>query len=141
HIWFDVQLWMKATETIRDELIKLDEKHAEYYRTRAAEYVRQLEQLHDEVRTKIASIPEQGRILVTAHDAFGYFGQAYDIKVMGLQGLSTATEAGLKDVTTLRDFLVENKIKAVFVESSVPRKTIQAVVDGAKQKGHALVIG
>ncbi|MDF2723353.1 MAG: periplasmic solute binding protein [Paenibacillus sp.] len=141
HIWFDVRNWISATETVRDELIKLDGAHADLYRANAASYLKQLQQLHEETKVKIASIPEKSRILVTAHDAFGYFGAAYGIRVSGLQGMSTASEAGLKNVSTLRDFLVDNQIKAVFVESSVPKKTIQAVVDGAKEKGHEVKVG
>lgn len=141
HIWFDVRNWMSATEVIRDELVKLDAAHAEEYKNNAAAYLKQLQALHEETKTKIATIPEKSRVLVTAHDAFGYYGDAYGIKVMGLQGISTASEAGLKDVADLRDYLVTNKIKAVFVESSVPKKTIQAVVDGAKKKGHDVKIG
>lgn len=104
-------------------------------------YLAELEKLDAEVAEQIQTIPDQSRVLVTAHDAFGYFGQAYGIKVMGLQGISTASEAGTKDVTDLRDYLVEHKIKAVFIESSVPRKAIDAVIQGAKEKGHELVIG
>ncbi len=141
HIWFDVRNWMSATEVIRDELVKIDAAHAEQYKANASAYLKQLQALHEEVKTNIASIPKASRVLVTAHDAFGYFGAAYDIQVMGLQGISTASEAGLKDVTDLRDYLVDNKIKAVFVESSIPKKTIQAVVDGAKEKGHEVKIG
>lgn len=141
HIWFDVRNWMTATETVRDELIKLDAANANAYRSNAEAYLKKLRELHEETKTKIAQIPEKSRVLVTAHDAFGYFGAAYGIKVTGLQGISTASEAGLKDVSKLRDYLVDNKIKAVFVESSVPKKTIQAVVDGAKEKGHEVKIG
>jgi manganese/zinc/iron transport system substrate-binding protein len=141
HIWFDVRLWMRVTETIRDELAKADPEHAGDYRQRAAVYLKKLTELHEYAKAQIASIPEGGRVLVTAHDAFHYFGGAYGIQVMGLQGISTASEAGTKDVSGLRDYLVEHKIKAVFVESSVPRKTIEAVIDGAKQKGHEVTIG
>ncbi|GAA3409207.1 metal ABC transporter solute-binding protein, Zn/Mn family [Paenibacillus hodogayensis] len=141
HIWFDVRNWISATETVRDELVRLDAAHADEYRKNAEAYLAKLRQLHEETKTKIAQIPEKSRVLVTAHDAFGYFGAAYGIRVMGLQGISTASEAGLKDVSTLRDFLVDNQIKAVFVESSVPKKTIQAVVDGAKKKGHEVKVG
>lgn len=141
HIWFDVRHWMTAAETIRDTLIGYDSVHADAYRNNADAYIKQLEQLHNEVIETIQTIPEQSRVLVTAHDAFGYFGEAYGMQVMGLQGMSTASEAGTKDVSDLRDFLVENNIKAVFIESSVPRKAIDAVIQGAKQKGHELVIG
>ncbi|NEW07038.1 zinc ABC transporter solute-binding protein [Paenibacillus sp. SYP-B3998] len=141
HIWFDVRHWIAATESIRDTLIKHDPANAEEYRTNAEAYLNQLKVLHQEVTDKISTLPEQSRILVTAHDAFGYFGDAYGVKVMGLQGISTASEAGTKDVIDLRDYLVENKIKAVFIESSIPRKAIDAVIQGAKEKGHLLIIG
>lgn len=93
-----------------------------------------LEELDNEVRTKIQEIPEASRVLVTAHDAFGYFGEAYGMKVMGLQGISTAAEYGAKDVSELRDYLVDNNIKAVFVESSVPAKAMEAIIAGAAEK-------
>lgn len=141
HIWFDVTKWMAATEVVRDELVKLDSAHAEAYQKNAEIYLKQLQQLHEYTKQQMASIPEQSRVLVTAHDAFGYFGDAYGVKVMGLQGISTASEAGIKDVADLRDYLIQNKIKAVFVESSVPKANIEAVIEGAKQKGHEIRIG
>jgi manganese/zinc/iron transport system substrate-binding protein len=141
HIWFNVKHWMKVTEAIRDTLVRFDPAHAENYRANSDRYLAQLRQLDEEVAGLIRTIPEGSRVLVTAHDAFGYFGDAYGMKVMGLQGMSTASEAGTKDVADLRDFLVENKIKAVFIESSVPRKAIDAVIQGAKKKGHELIIG
>jgi manganese/zinc/iron transport system substrate-binding protein len=141
HIWFNVQHWMSAVEIIRDELVKIDPSHADAYKENAEQYLKKLEELDAYAKEQIASIPEKQRVLVTAHDAFGYFGEAYSIKVMGLQGISTASEAGTRDVTVLRDYLVDNKIKAVFIESSVPRKAIDAVVQGAKEKGHTIVIG
>ncbi|WP_199620565.1 metal ABC transporter solute-binding protein, Zn/Mn family [Paenibacillus alkalitolerans] len=141
HVWFDVQLWMKAAETVRDQLIKMDEKHADDYKANAERYLSELKELDDYAREQIASIPESGRVLVTAHDAFNYFGKAYDIEVRGLQGISTASEAGSKDVTDLRNYLVERKIKAVFVESSVSSRNITAVVEGAKALGHDVAEG
>lgn len=141
HIWFDVRLWMKATAAVRDTLVKQDQAHAEDYKKNADAYLKQLDQLHQDVTKQISMIPESNRVLVTAHDAFGYFGDAYHLKVMGLQGISTASEAGTKDVTDLRDYLVENRIKAVFIESSVPRKAIDAVIQGAREKGHEIKIG
>lgn len=141
HIWFNVEHWMRAVEKVRDELIKFDPTHKDDYTNRAKSYLMELEALHSEVKEQIELIPESFRVLVTAHDAFGYFGEAYGMEVMGLQGLSTSAEAGTKDVTDLRDFLVERKIKAVFIESSVPVKSIEAVIQGAKEKGHNIVIG
>lgn len=141
HIWFNVKHWISATETVRDVLIKYDQGNAELYRNNADAYIKDLEKLDTEVKEKIAQIPEQSRVLVTAHDAFGYFGDAYGMKVMGLQGISTAAEYGSKDVSELRDYLIENKIKAVFVESSIPTKSMEAVIAGAKQLGHEVTIG
>ncbi|KPV60080.1 manganese transporter [Paenibacillus sp. A3] len=141
HVWFDVKHWISVTETVRDELSKHDAANAADYKKNAEAYIKQLEELHQFAKEQIASIPEKQRVLVTAHDAFGYFGDAYGIKVMGLQGISTASEYGSKDVSDLRDFLVANKIKAVFVESSVPKKSIEAVIEGAKKQGHEIQIG
>lgn len=141
HIWFNVKHWISATETIRDALVSYDQANADLYKANADNYIKQLQELDEEVRTAITEIPEAGRVLVTAHDAFGYFGEAYGIKVMGLQGISTAAEYGSKDVSELRDYLVENKIKAVFVESSIPTKSMEAVIAGAKEKGHPVEIG
>lgn len=141
HVWFNVKHWMRATEAVRDTLVEADPEHAEQYKTQAQTYLKKLEALDAEVREKIGQIPESSRVLVTAHDAFGYFGQAYGIKVMGLQGISTAAEYGAKDVSELRDFLVENQIKAVFIESSVPAKAMEAIIAGAAEKGHTVTIG
>lgn len=141
HLWFNVQFWIKSAEVIRDELIKHDEENKEYYSKNTEKYIAELEELDSYVKEQINTIPQESRTLVTAHDAFGYFGDAYNIKVMGLQGMSTQSEVGSKDVSELRDYLVENKIKAVFVESSVPKTTIEAVIEGAKKKGHEVKIG
>ncbi|QLG42714.1 zinc ABC transporter substrate-binding protein [Paenibacillus sp. E222] len=141
HVWFDVSHWMHAAEAVRDTLVEADPEHAEEYKTQAEQYLMKLEALDSEVREKIQEIPEASRVLVTAHDAFGYFGQAYDMKVMGLQGISTAAEYGARDVSELRDYLVENNIKAVFVESSVPAKAMEAIIAGAAEKGHTVSIG
>lgn len=141
HIWFNVKLWMSATEVIRDTLVEKDPEHADYYKENAAAYIKELEQLDNYAREQIALIPEKARILVTAHDAFGYFGEAYGLTVTGLQGMNTMSEYGSKDVSKLRDYLVENKIKAVFIESSVPKKSIESVIEGARQLGHEVKIG
>ncbi len=121
--------------------MRLDPAHKEDYKNNAAAYLVKLQELDRYATEQIALIPETSRVLVTAHDAFGYFGDAYHIQVKGLQGISTASEYGSKDVSQLRDFLVEKKVKAVFVESSVPKKSIEAVIQGAKEKGHQIQIG
>jgi manganese/zinc/iron transport system substrate-binding protein len=141
HIWFNVKLWISATEVIRDTLAEKDAAHADYYKERAAAYMKELEELDRYAKEQIALIPEESRILVTAHDAFGYFGEAYGLTVTGLQGMNTMSEYGSKDVSKLRDYLVEKKIKAVFIESSVPKKSIESVIEGARQLGHEVKIG
>lgn len=141
HVWFDISLWTYAVERVRDALMELDPEHAETYRQNAAAYMKQLQELDGYAKEQIAQIPERSRVLVTAHDAFGYFGQAYGMEVMGLQGISTDAEYGVKDVQNLVNTLVERQIKAVFIESSVSPKAIEAVVEGAKEKGHDVVIG
>ncbi|WP_028559854.1 metal ABC transporter solute-binding protein, Zn/Mn family [Paenibacillus pinihumi] len=141
HVWFDVSRWISAAEVIEETLAGLDQDNADYYKERAAEYIGRLKQLDQYAREQLASIPEERRILVTAHDAFGYFGKAYGIRVLGLQGISTASEYGSKDVSDLRNFLVDNKIRAVFIESSVPKRSIEAVLEGSKKRGHTVEIG
>lgn len=141
HIWFDVRLWMTAVEVIRDTLAEKDPEHAAQYEANAADYLSKLEELDTYAKEQIAGIPETSRILVTAHDAFGYFGKAYDMEVKGLQGMNTMSEYGSKDVSELRDFLVENGIKAVFIESSVSPKSIESVIEGARKLGHEVTIG
>jgi manganese/zinc/iron transport system substrate-binding protein len=141
HIWFDVQLWMRATEVVRDRLTELDPAHKPDYAANAAAYLQQLKELDEYARAQIATVPKAQRVMVTAHDAFSYFGRAYDVEVMGLQGISTVSEYGLADVQRLVNLLVDRKIKAVFVESSVPKASIEALVEGAKAKGWGVVIG
>jgi manganese/zinc/iron transport system substrate-binding protein len=141
HVWFDVSLWMKAVEQVRDDLSAFDPAHKDTYAKNATKYLGELKDLDQYARAQLASIPKEQRVLVTAHDAFHYFGRAYDVEVMGLQGISTASEYGLKDVQSLVDTLVSRKIKAVFVESSVPKRSIEAVVQGAAAKHHTVSIG
>lgn len=141
HIWFDVSLWMKAAEVVRDGLSQADPANKATYQKNAAAYLLELEQVHAYAKEQLARIPAEQRVLVTAHDAFGYFGRAYDVEVMGLQGISTDAEYGLADVQKLVNILVERKVKAVFVESSIPKRSIEAVVQGARAKGHSVVIG
>ena len=141
HVWFDVTLWMDAAETVKDELQAEDSKHKDFYQKNYEAYKTELEELDQYVHEQIQTIPEDQRVLVTAHDAFGYYGKAYGLDVKGLQGINTLSEYGSKDVTDMRDYLAENQIKAIFVESSVPRKAIEAVIEGAKKKGHTVKIG
>jgi manganese/zinc/iron transport system substrate-binding protein len=141
HVWFDVTLWMKAVEAIRDALIEVDPDSADLYRANAEDYLGKLEELHVYVQEQAARVPEHQRALITAHDAFNYFGRAYGFEVRGLQGISTATEAGTGDVQNLADFIVERKIPAIFVESSVPVRNIEAVQAAVRAKGFQVNIG
>jgi manganese/zinc/iron transport system substrate-binding protein len=141
HVWMDVQGWMKAVEVVRDALVSFDPANADGYTKNSQAYLRQLEKLDDYARTVIASIPEKQRVMITAHDAFSYLGRAYGIEVMGIQGLSTESEAGLKDINRMVSELVARKIPAVFVETSVSDKNVKALIEGAKARGHQVVIG
>lgn len=141
HLWFDVSLWREAAGVVRDALKAFDPKHAADYQARADAYQAELGKLHEYAKTKLATIPKERRVLVTAHDAFRYFGRAYDIEVKGIQGISTESEAGVREVNQLVNFLVERKVKAVFVESSVSDKNVRALLEGCKARGHTVVIG
>lgn len=141
HIWFDVMIWSEVVKVIAQTLSEQDPKQADFYQANADKYLSQLKSLDEEVKKSIQEIPQQRRVLITAHDAFGYFGKAYDIEVKGLQGISTVSEFGLKDVAELVDFIVERGIKAVFVESSIPKKSLEAVVKGCREKGQEVKIG
>jgi manganese/zinc/iron transport system substrate-binding protein len=141
HIWFDVSLWMEAARVVSDELIRLDPQHAALYQQNADVYLAKLEDLHRYTQTQINSIPANARVLITAHDAFGYFGHQYGMEVRGLQGASTATEAGAGDVRELARFITERKIKAIFVESSVPAATVEAVQAAVQSRGWDVKIG
>ncbi|MCU0795802.1 MAG: zinc ABC transporter substrate-binding protein [Akkermansiaceae bacterium] len=141
HVWMDVKLWAQAAGRICDALCDADPENAAAYRQRHEAYAAELAELDDRVRQAIATIPEDRRVLVTAHDAFGYFSRAYGIEVRGIQGISTESEAGLKDLEALIQVLVERRIPAVFVESSIPRKSVEALVEGARAKGHEVKIG
>ena len=141
HLWFDITLWMKAVERVRDTLIDVDKGSAELYRANTKNYLAQLEELHNYVVQQAERISPDQKVLVTAHDAFNYFGRAYGFEVRGLQGISTATEAGTADVQALVQFIVERRIPAMFVETSVPRQSIEAVQAAVKAKGFSVEIG
>lgn len=129
HVWFDVMLWSKCIGPVRDALSALDPAGKDTYEKNAAEYLKELEALDKEIRAELAKVPEGKRKLVTSHDAFGYFGHAYGFEVRGLQGVSTASESGTKDVKELVDYLGTNKIPAVFTETSVPEAGLKTVLD------------
>ncbi len=141
HVWFDVGLWADCADYATRKLIEVDPDHAADYRRNADDYIAELRTLDAETRRRIAEIPVEQRVLVTAHDAFGYFGRAYDIEVHGLQGISTADEADLGAINELVRLLVARKVKAVFIETSVPSKNIRSLIQGCEAAGHELRLG
>jgi manganese/zinc/iron transport system substrate-binding protein len=141
HVWFDVRLWMAAVEQIRDTLARLDPGSAVLYRRNAAAYLEELERLDAYVRSESQRVAKERRVIITAHDAFNYFGRAYGFEVRGLQGISTAAEAGAGDVQGLAEFIAERRLPAIFVESSVSPRTIQAVREAVRARGFDVEIG
>jgi manganese/zinc/iron transport system substrate-binding protein len=141
HIWFDVSLWQSAARTVAAALTSLDPNSAALYASNARAYLAKLEALDQYARSQIATIPAAQRVMITAHDAFGYFGQAYGMEVRGLQGISTASEISAADVQGLAEFITSRKIKALFVESSVPESTVRAVQEAVRSRGHEVIIG
>ena len=141
HIWFDVTLWQMAAQRVKDELATIDPASDALYQANLDAYLAQLDELHTYVQEQILRIPEGQRVLITAHDAFGYYGEQYGIDVRGLQGMSTATEATAGDIQALAEFIAERQIPAIFVESSVPPATIEAVQEAVRDRGFDVVIG
>ena len=141
HLWMDVSLWSKVAGRIGGELTTFDPENTDFYQDRLTSYQQRLNDLHTYALTVFPSIPPNQRVLVTAHDAFSYLGRAYGIEVRGIQGISTESEAGTKDINDLVNYLVEKKIPAIFVESSVSRKSVKAVIEGAARQGHLVKIG
>ena len=141
HVWFDVQIWKGATERMAQGLKELDPDNAATYDENLARYLEELDEIDQYVRDRTQELDSDKRILVTAHDAFQYFGNQYGFDVRGLQGISTDAEAGTSDVRELADFIVEKQIKAIFVESSVPRKNIEALQEAVQAKGFQVEIG
>lgn len=141
HIWFDVTLWKQASQAVADGFKEADPEYAKQYDENLANYLKELEELDAYILSRTSELNEDQRVLVTAHDAFQYFGKAYGFEVKGLQGISTDAEAGTADVSALADFIAVRQIKAIFVESSVPPKTIEALQSAVKAKGFDVAIG
>ncbi len=141
HVWMDVALWRELVDVVRDELARLDPADAAGYAERARAYRTELDALEAYARSVLASVPSERRVLITAHDAFGYFGRAYGFEVRGIQGLSTESEAGLSEIERLVRLIVERGIGAVFVESSVAERNVKALVEGAAARGWTVRIG
>lgn len=141
HVWFNIQYFKEFSDKVTSVLSEKDPKNAASYTANNLAFQQKLDLLHTAVVNTIATLAPEKRILVTAHDAFNYFGKAYGFKVVGLQGLSTATEAGVQDVQKLSEYIIANKVKAIFIESSVPRRTIEALEAAVLSKGHQVSIG
>ena len=141
HVWMDVSGWIEAVPVITETLSQYDPSNASSYLANGRAYTQKLKALDTYARQVLETIPEGQRVLVTAHDAFNYLGRAYGIEVRGIQGVSTESEAGVRDLNELIDFIVTKKIPAVFVETSVSDKNVRALVEGAKARGHDVVIG
>lgn len=141
HVWFNINYFRDFAAQINEVLSEKDPTNRENYQNNYEAYLDQLNRLELKLIEKINTLPIEKRILVTAHDAFNYFGEAYDFEVVGLQGLSTATEAGVQDVQKLSAFIIEKDIKAIFVESSVPKRTIEALQAAVRSKDHEVTIG
>jgi manganese/zinc/iron transport system substrate-binding protein len=141
HVWMDVSAWSSCVDAVASALAEFDPPHAAEYKSNAQAYREQLAALDEYGKRVMATIPKDRRVLITSHDAFNYFGRAYGLEVQGVQGISTESEAGLQRINELVDLIVGKKVKAVFVETSVPRKNIEAIVGGARARGHEVVIG
>jgi manganese/zinc/iron transport system substrate-binding protein len=141
HIWFDVTLWMQAVRRVQATLSETDPAHKSAYEANASAYLAQLEELHQYVLSQAETIPAEKRVIITAHDAFSYFGRAYGFEVRGLQGISTESQAGTADVQALAGFIVEQQIPAIFVESSVPQRNVEAVQAAVQSQGFDVQIG
>jgi manganese/zinc/iron transport system substrate-binding protein len=141
HVWFDVTLWMQAVQTVYNTLSEMDPGSADLYRENAEAYLEELSQLHAYVQEQAGRVTAEKRVIITAHDAFNYFGRAYGFEVRGLQGISTATEASTGDVQQLANFIVEREIPAIFIESSVSERNVQAVQAAVRAQGFEVKIG
>jgi manganese/zinc/iron transport system substrate-binding protein len=141
HVWMDPNGWMKAADVVIEKLAAFDPLYSQQYRSNGAAYKESLKQLDEYAQRSLGSIPEERRVLVTAHDAFNYFARAYKVQVEGIQGISTDSQAGMRQIESLIELIVARTIPAVFTESSVPPKNVQALVEGAKARGHEVRIG
>ncbi len=141
HVWFDPALWTQATDRVAEALAELDPAHAADFRANAERYADELAALDAEATEALAAIPAERRVLVTAHDAFGYFGDRYDVEVVGLQGISTESEAGIADVTRIATLIADRGVRAIFVETSVSPRTVEAVQAAVRDRGGDVAIG
>ncbi len=141
HLWFDLSLWAQLVDSLGERLAILLPEQSGKIRTNTKNYQQRLLETHKWAKTKLLQIPENQRVLITAHDAFKYFGRAYSVEVRGLQGISTTAEYGIADISALADFIAQRKIKAVFIENSVDPRAIQAVIEAVESRGEELKLG
>lgn len=141
HVWWDPTLWEMTVDPVVEQLSELKPEAAETFEQNGEEYRRQIQEAHAAAGEMVSEVPQERRVLVTAHDAFNYFGEQYGFEVRGLQGLSTEAEAGAGDVRELAGYLVENDIPAIFIESSIPRRNVEAVQAAAEDRGGEVEIG
>jgi manganese/zinc/iron transport system substrate-binding protein len=141
HVWFNIEYFMQFANKVTSVLSDKNPENSASYVENEKNYIAKLNTLQNNIKATIETLSAEKRILVTAHDAFNYFGKNYGFEVVGLQGLSTATEAGVQDVQKLSAFIIEKNVKAIFVESSVPKRTIEALQAAVKSKGHEVIIG
>jgi len=141
HVWMNPALWTKTVDVVADTLSARDPANAATYKANAAAYRAELMKLHEWAVLAARTVPDKSRVVITSHDAFNYFGKAYGFEVRGIQGISTESEAGLKDIEGLVNFIVDREIRAVFVESSVSEKNVRALLEGAKARGKEVKIG
>lgn len=141
HVWHDVSLWSECVHDVEEILCELDPEHEDDYETNAHEYMDELEELHEFCRAEIAKIPEEARVMVTAHDAFGYFGKAYGLEVFGLKGISSEDEIDLAHQEKIQEMIIRRKIPAVFVESTIAPRAIEALIEPCRAAGWDLKNG
>lgn len=140
HIWFDPELWMKGMQYVTEELGKVDSIQKEYYNENFEAYKAEVIEANEVFKNELTKIADSTKVLITSHDAFSYFGRQYGIEVRGIQGISTLSEVGLKDISDMVDFVITRQIKSIFIETSTSNKTAQSIVDGAKDKGYDLLL-
>jgi manganese/zinc/iron transport system substrate-binding protein len=141
HVWMNPDIWALIVEQVQGALTATQPESADVFAANAQEHLAEIERLSGYAKSALASVPERSRVLLSAHDAFGYFGEAYGFEVLGIQGISTESEAGLNRISELVDLLVSRDIRAVFVETSVSDRSMRAVIEGAAAKGHKVSIG
>lgn len=141
HIWFDVTLWIDVVRYIQQQIMMLDPEHADIYEKNGDDYIIQLQKLHEYVQQRINTLDTSAKVLITAHDAFGYFGAQYGLKVVGLQGLSTDCDISTRDIQQLADYIVKHKVPTIFIETSIPQRAIVAVQNAVQARGWKVAVG